>query len=211
MSRRRRKTRGKRPPQLLDYRKRGIPKRTRKRAYALSNKLCEICGKAGHALHHLTYERKGNEIPADLVMLCKACHTREHWPHGQNNSDFRWPHELGARHNILPLDLVPLVIKADVHIFDEPMEGRIEMSVRGQICAITDGYLDVPKDLADAILDEGRPAAARDFAVAWAVTFAHIGFTKCTQCHEVNLTEGTHCQYCRVQNLLKSQEDHPPC
>lgn len=42
---------------------------------------CERCGAApfrGLQLHHRTYERLGRELPADVELLCKPCHLREH-------------------------------------------------------------------------------------------------------------------------------------
>lgn len=40
---------------------------------------CEKCGSRDnlHA-HHLTYDRRGHELPSDLQVLCKDCHAREH-------------------------------------------------------------------------------------------------------------------------------------
>lgn len=34
----------------------------------------------GLAVHHINYERLGNENFTDLAMLCKGCHEREHFP-----------------------------------------------------------------------------------------------------------------------------------
>ena len=28
--------------------------------------------------HHLTYERFGNELPEDIVILCRSCHRKVH-------------------------------------------------------------------------------------------------------------------------------------
>jgi 5-methylcytosine-specific restriction endonuclease McrA len=40
---------------------------------------CEVCGvKHRLQVHHLTYERLGNERDEDLKVLCWACHEREH-------------------------------------------------------------------------------------------------------------------------------------
>ena len=43
---------------------------------------CEKCGSRDslHA-HHLTYERRGHELPSDLQVLCELCHkaTHEGW------------------------------------------------------------------------------------------------------------------------------------
>ena len=39
---------------------------------------CESCGADDEMLelHHLTYERLGNELDEDLVLLCERCHRR---------------------------------------------------------------------------------------------------------------------------------------
>jgi 5-methylcytosine-specific restriction endonuclease McrA len=40
---------------------------------------CERCGSPwGLQVHHLTYERLGNELPEDLVCLCRDCHRTLH-------------------------------------------------------------------------------------------------------------------------------------
>lgn len=40
---------------------------------------CEQCGEGGTErtlqLHHKTYERLGQELPEDVVLLCSACHS----------------------------------------------------------------------------------------------------------------------------------------
>jgi len=36
--------------------------------------LCQVCGKAGTHVHHLTYERLFEEADSDLITLCKTCH-----------------------------------------------------------------------------------------------------------------------------------------
>lgn len=54
---------------------------------------CEDCSIPGPGLHlhHLTYERLGNEIPEDVTLLCEPCHQERH-PHKrisrQQNSAF---------------------------------------------------------------------------------------------------------------------------
>lgn len=40
---------------------------------------CMSCLSPRYQLHHLTYERLGNEHPGDLVPLCGECHQRIHW------------------------------------------------------------------------------------------------------------------------------------
>lgn len=38
---------------------------------------CERCGaRFGLQLHHKTYQRLGDELPSDVELLCKPCHTR---------------------------------------------------------------------------------------------------------------------------------------
>jgi 5-methylcytosine-specific restriction endonuclease McrA len=40
---------------------------------------CETCGKDGALhVHHRTYERRGEENPDDLVVLCEDCHLAVH-------------------------------------------------------------------------------------------------------------------------------------
>ncbi len=47
---------------------------------------CEGCGEADKLeVHHLTYERIGEELMIDLVALCFVCHKKAHnkWTHGR--------------------------------------------------------------------------------------------------------------------------------
>jgi hypothetical protein len=40
---------------------------------------CQLCNGRGELhVHHRTYERRGAEIDADLIVLCKRCHQRFH-------------------------------------------------------------------------------------------------------------------------------------
>lgn len=41
---------------------------------------CSKCGRNDITLqvHHLTYERRGHELPSDVIVLCKACHLEAH-------------------------------------------------------------------------------------------------------------------------------------
>ena len=56
-------------------------KRLRKIALVRCGGRCEGCGRelagAGH-LHHLTYERAGQELETDVEILCLLCHGNEH-------------------------------------------------------------------------------------------------------------------------------------
>lgn len=56
---------------------------TRSAAIAGAGNTCQQCGKkAGKTIwlevHHLTYERIGEELPEDLRVLCHNCHRKEH-------------------------------------------------------------------------------------------------------------------------------------
>lgn len=54
-------------------------KDTRRRALVKSCNRCEMCGsKTDVRVYHKTYERKGHELPGDLIVLCKRCHEAEH-------------------------------------------------------------------------------------------------------------------------------------
>ena len=40
---------------------------------------CEKCGSDNYLhVHHLSYKRRGEELPEDLEVLCKACHEKLH-------------------------------------------------------------------------------------------------------------------------------------
>jgi len=47
--------------------------------------LCERCSEPGAHVHHLTYERMGDELLSDLQLLCRRCHEEEH-PHMAESS-----------------------------------------------------------------------------------------------------------------------------
>lgn len=45
------------------------------------NYICEMCNKSSvknFQIHHLTYERLGNELDSDLMFLCTECHSKIH-------------------------------------------------------------------------------------------------------------------------------------
>lgn len=56
-------------------------------AFTRAKGRCERCGAPfNRALweahsHHLTYIRRGFELPEDYVIICRACHSREHPQH----------------------------------------------------------------------------------------------------------------------------------
>ena len=41
---------------------------------------CQVCNSSRLPLntHHRTYERKGNELPGDVIVLCRECHAKFH-------------------------------------------------------------------------------------------------------------------------------------
>jgi len=41
---------------------------------------CQLCNAGNRTLHthHRTYERRGHELPEDLIVLCDACHAKFH-------------------------------------------------------------------------------------------------------------------------------------
>ena len=49
-------------------------------ALGRANHKCELCNASGVELHvhHKTYERRGEELPEDLIVLCKDCHAKHH-------------------------------------------------------------------------------------------------------------------------------------
>lgn len=54
-------------------------KRKRKWFLAFWNNRCSLCYEQGGLdVHHRTYERLGNELLSDCVVLCKSCHERHH-------------------------------------------------------------------------------------------------------------------------------------
>ena len=48
-------------------------------ALARAKYRCSTCGSViDLEVHHLTYDRLGDELPQDLTVLCETCHTRLH-------------------------------------------------------------------------------------------------------------------------------------
>ena len=55
-----------------------------------ANYTCERCGRQPAAeVHHLTYVRVFQELPADLVALCKQCHAEIHWRQPANDNELQ--------------------------------------------------------------------------------------------------------------------------
>lgn len=57
---------------------------TRRSAIFAANHRCQRCGLRVRLLdvHHLSYDRLGDELPADLVVLCRPCHKLQHRENG---------------------------------------------------------------------------------------------------------------------------------
>ena len=52
----------------------------RQRAIERAGNRCQVCGEARRLqVHHVTYERLGNEKDGDLTVLCWYCHTWATW------------------------------------------------------------------------------------------------------------------------------------
>ncbi len=66
---------------------------TRRKVLADRGHQCEKCRKRGGELnvHHLTYERLGEEMPEDLQVLCRECHRWVHFPMRRIEADLdKW-------------------------------------------------------------------------------------------------------------------------
>jgi hypothetical protein len=51
----------------------------RKQALAYAENRCQLCNGDGELhVHHRTYDRRGAEMPQDLIVLCKDCHEKFH-------------------------------------------------------------------------------------------------------------------------------------
>lgn len=51
----------------------------RKDALIRANYKCQLCNQSGALnVHHRTYERRGNELIKDLIVLCSKCHSKFH-------------------------------------------------------------------------------------------------------------------------------------
>jgi len=54
-------------------------RKTRERALNRDGFQCRICAsRKALEVHHLTYERRGEELPTDLITLCGPCHKAQH-------------------------------------------------------------------------------------------------------------------------------------
>ena len=52
---------------------------TREDALRTARRRCQLCNSTRYLeVHHRTYERRGHELPEDLIVLCKNCHAKHH-------------------------------------------------------------------------------------------------------------------------------------
>lgn len=64
-----------RPVNYAEYLKSDAWQTRRAAALRRAEHRCQVCGAAERLeVHHRSYERLGNERPADLVVLCRKCH-----------------------------------------------------------------------------------------------------------------------------------------
>lgn len=77
--RRRREARKQRQREYQQYLRSDGWKLRRQPALDRAGGFCEDCGtRSSLEVHHLTYKRKGNELPKDLVAVCDRCHGARH-------------------------------------------------------------------------------------------------------------------------------------
>ena len=63
----------------MDYLNTEHWQKVRKDALKRSNYSCQLCNsKDSLNVHHRTYERKGEELPSDVIVLCQFCHKKFH-------------------------------------------------------------------------------------------------------------------------------------
>jgi 5-methylcytosine-specific restriction endonuclease McrA len=76
---RRREARKQRQREYQQYLRSDGWKQRRQVALDRAAGFCEDCGaRESFEVHHLTYKRKGNERPEDLVAVCRQCHKERH-------------------------------------------------------------------------------------------------------------------------------------
>jgi len=62
-----------------DYLKTAHWKKIKKQIRKKYNNQCQICNSKNKLnVHHKTYERKGEELEEDLILLCQSCHKKFH-------------------------------------------------------------------------------------------------------------------------------------
>lgn len=67
-------------------------------AMSRANGVCEKCKQApAREVHHLTYLRVFNELPTDLVALCRPCHAAIHHLKAANDNQLSFGFETQQR------------------------------------------------------------------------------------------------------------------
>jgi hypothetical protein len=62
-----------------------------------ANYSCEKCKDwPATEVHHLTYVRVFNELPSDLIALCKQCHAEIHWRQPANDNQMQFSFDFPA-------------------------------------------------------------------------------------------------------------------
>jgi 5-methylcytosine-specific restriction endonuclease McrA len=60
-----------------------------------ANHICERCGRQpATEVHHLTYVRVFQELPSDLLALCRQCHAEIHWRQPANDNQLQFQFNL---------------------------------------------------------------------------------------------------------------------
>ena len=74
----------------LGYMRSSAWERKRRAAFAYHGRFCHRCGATSRLeAHHRTYVRLGHERMSDIVILCHACHAKEHPDKPQHFRDVR--------------------------------------------------------------------------------------------------------------------------
>ena len=51
----------------------------RKEALRRAKYRCQLCNESTALhVHHNTYERRGQELPSDVIAICRSCHEKQH-------------------------------------------------------------------------------------------------------------------------------------
>jgi len=76
-----------------------------------ANGKCEKCGQRPPTeVHHLTYIRVFQELPSDLLAVCRQCHAEIHWrqPANDNQIQFRFFEEDATQGGSLTMTTCPI-------------------------------------------------------------------------------------------------------
>ncbi|NEZ63013.1 HNH endonuclease [Leptolyngbyaceae cyanobacterium CCMR0082] len=69
----------------------------RREAFKSAGRSCQICNCRHHpgglTVHHRTYERVGEELPEDLIVMCRDCHDLFHGRLAKKGADLPHPDE----------------------------------------------------------------------------------------------------------------------